>query len=77
MFVRRSLKLFVFLVVRFPRPSAPFTLQAISEEDCRQWLNAMDGKEPVSIYLPSKLNMWYKLRLKGLVTCVISQQGLL
>jgi hypothetical protein len=25
----------------------PYTLQALSEEDRRLWLDAMDGKEPV------------------------------
>lgn len=27
---------------------APFTFQALSDEDRKLWLDAMDGKEPVS-----------------------------
>lgn len=30
------------------------TMQTLSEEDCKRWMDAMDGKEPVStmFYLP-------------------------
>ena len=30
------------------RQSQTFTLQALSEEDCKHWMDALDGKEPVS-----------------------------
>ena len=31
----------------FVSRSAPLTFQALSEEDRKLWLDAMDGKEPV------------------------------
>jgi len=31
--------------------SAPLTFQALSEEDRKLWLDAMDGKEPVCVGL--------------------------
>ena len=33
--------------VSFVFRSAPLTFQALSEEDRKLWLDAMDGKEPV------------------------------
>lgn len=30
----------------FDRPGVVYTLQALSEEDRRGWMDAMDGKEP-------------------------------
>lgn len=43
-------KRFCFDVVAEDKPS-PYTFQALSEEDRKLWLDAMDGKEPVSITL--------------------------
>lgn len=31
------------------RPNVTYTFQALSEEDRKLWMDAMDGKEPVSI----------------------------
>uniref|UniRef100_A0A915CHL9 Rho GTPase-activating protein 26 n=1 Tax=Parascaris univalens TaxID=6257 RepID=A0A915CHL9_PARUN len=39
-------KRFCFDVCAIERPE-PITLQALSEEDRRQWLDAMDGREPI------------------------------
>jgi len=33
----------------FSRPNVTYTFQALSEEDRKLWMDAMDGKEPVSI----------------------------
>lgn len=33
------------------KPNITLTFQALSEEDRKVWLNAMDGKEPVSLIL--------------------------
>ncbi|KAK2172365.1 hypothetical protein NP493_969g00021 [Ridgeia piscesae] len=41
------------LFLSVARPMAPMTLQAISEEDLRLWLNAMDGKEPIYSNTPN------------------------
>lgn len=41
-------KRFCFDLSAADRPSAIYTFQALSEDDCKQWLNAMDGKEPSS-----------------------------
>lgn len=35
----------------FCRPGTPVTMQAFSEDDRNQWLEALDGKEAVSIEL--------------------------
>jgi len=32
-------------------PGTVYTLQALSEEDRRLWLDAMDGREPVSVLI--------------------------
>jgi hypothetical protein len=40
-------KRFCFDVTAKDRPINIYTLQALSEEDRRLWLDAMDGKEPV------------------------------
>ncbi len=40
-------KRFCFDVTGKDRPVFVYTLQALSEEDRRLWLDAMDGKEPV------------------------------
>ncbi|KFM75093.1 Rho GTPase-activating protein 26, partial [Stegodyphus mimosarum] len=40
-------KRFCFDLVAEDKP-APYTFQALSEEDKNLWLDAMDGKEPVS-----------------------------
>lgn len=40
-------KRFCFDVTAKDRPVFVYTLQALSEEDRRLWLDAMDGKEPV------------------------------
>lgn len=31
----------------------PVTFQALSERDRKMWMEAMDGKEPVSLFLAS------------------------
>lgn len=41
-------KRFCFDLTAENRPGVVFTLQALSEEDRRLWLDAMDGREPVS-----------------------------
>lgn len=38
----------VYVLVCLSRPGVVYTLQALSEEDRKQWMDAMDGKEPVS-----------------------------
>lgn len=44
-------KRFCFDLTFEQRPGQTFTYQALSEEDRKAWLNAMDGKEPVSFLL--------------------------
>lgn len=39
-------KRFCFDITPEDRPQVQYTLQALSEEDRRQWMDAMDGKEP-------------------------------
>lgn len=38
------------MVNYFFRPNITYTFQALSEEDRKLWMDAMDGKEPVSIF---------------------------
>lgn len=38
-----------FSTVFFSRPNVTYTFQALSEEDRKLWMDAMDGKEPVSV----------------------------
>ena len=33
-----------------------YTFQALSEEDCELWLDAMDGKEPMYVHPPKPGN---------------------
>lgn len=33
------------------RPGIVYTFQALSETDRKSWMDIMDGKEPVSIYI--------------------------
>lgn len=42
-------KRFCFDLTFEQRPGITFTFQALSEEDRKAWLNAMDGKEPVTM----------------------------
>lgn len=42
-------KRFCFDLTFDQKPGLVFTFQAVSEEDRKAWLNAMDGKEPVRI----------------------------
>lgn len=44
-------KRFCFDLTFEQKPGLTFTFQALSEEDRKAWLNAMDGKEPVSMTL--------------------------
>lgn len=46
-FVRISLPSFISLYFYLRRPGV-ITMQALSEEDRRLWMEAMDGREPVS-----------------------------
>ncbi|XP_077519059.1 GTPase regulator associated with FAK isoform X3 [Amblyomma americanum] len=41
-------KRFCFDLTALDRPGATYTFQALSEDDCKQWLNAMDGREPTT-----------------------------
>lgn len=42
-------KRFCFDLTFEQKPGQLFTFQALSEDDRKTWLNAMDGKEPVSV----------------------------
>ena len=42
-------KRFCFDLTAQDRPGVQYTLQALSEEDRKLWMDAMDGKEPVSV----------------------------
>lgn len=44
-------KRFCFDLTFEQKPGITFTFQALSEEDRKVWLNAMDGKEPVRVIL--------------------------
>uniref|UniRef100_A0A1E1X5U5 Putative oligophrenin-1 n=1 Tax=Amblyomma aureolatum TaxID=187763 RepID=A0A1E1X5U5_9ACAR len=41
-------KRFCFDLTALDRPGLTYTFQALSEDDCKQWLNAMDGREPTT-----------------------------
>ncbi|XP_049268342.1 rho GTPase-activating protein Graf isoform X2 [Rhipicephalus sanguineus] len=41
-------KRFCFDLTASDRPGLTYTFQALSEDDCKQWLNAMDGREPTT-----------------------------
>lgn len=47
-------KRFCFDLTFEQKPGLTFTFQALSEEDRKAWLNAMDGKEPVRMILNFK-----------------------
>lgn len=40
-----------FYLSNFSRPNITYTFQALSEEDRKLWMDAMDGKEPVNVIL--------------------------
>ncbi|KAH8024803.1 hypothetical protein HPB51_001217 [Rhipicephalus microplus] len=42
-------KRFCFDLTASDRPGLTYTFQALSEDDCKQWLNAMDGREPTAV----------------------------
>lgn len=42
-------KRFCFDLTAQDRPGVQYTLQALSEDDRKLWMDAMDGKEPVSV----------------------------
>ena len=44
------------ICVLFLRPGVVYTFQALSEEDCELWLDAMDGKEPMYVHPPKPGN---------------------
>lgn len=44
-------KRFCFDLTFEQKPGLTFTFQALSEDDRKAWLNAMDGKEPVRVLL--------------------------
>lgn len=41
-------KRFCFDLTASDRPGTTYTFQALSDDDCKQWLNAMDGREPTT-----------------------------
>lgn len=43
-------KRFCFDLTFEQKPGITLTFQALSEEDRKVWVNAMDGKEPVNFY---------------------------
>ena len=42
-------KRFCFDITAQDKPGVVYTLQCLSEEDRKAWMDAMDGKEPVSV----------------------------
>lgn len=42
-------KRFCFDLTAQDKPGVIYTLQALSEDDRKLWMDAMDGKEPVSV----------------------------
>lgn len=55
-------KRFCFDLTFDQRPGQVFTYQALSEEDRKSWLNAMDGKEPTYL-TPGKAQVVEEFRL--------------
>lgn len=51
-------KRFCFDLTFEQKPGLTFTFQALSEDDRKAWLNAMDGKEPVSFFLFFSLGLF-------------------
>ena len=49
-------KRFCFDIVPEERPGVVYTFQALSEEDCALWMDAMDGKEPMYVNPPKPGN---------------------
>ena len=48
--------LFIYFQFLPSRPGVVYTFQALSEEDCDLWLDAMDGKEPMYVHPPKPGN---------------------
>lgn len=44
-------KRFCFDITADGRTTLPITLQALGEDDRKAWIDAMDGKEPVNIFI--------------------------
>lgn len=63
-------KRFCFDLTFHQKPGLTFTFQALSEEDRKTWLNAMDGKEPVSA------NLWTSYTIKFTRRLLISVQSI-
>ncbi|XP_035784241.1 rho GTPase-activating protein 26-like isoform X2 [Anopheles albimanus] len=49
-------KRYCFDLIFTERSSMTYTFQALSEEDIKAWLDAMDGKEPTNLTLSTKYN---------------------
>lgn len=44
-------KRFCFDITADGKTTLPITLQALGEDDRKAWIDAMDGKEPVNIFI--------------------------
>ena len=49
-------KRFCFDIVPEEKSGVVYTFQALSEEDCNLWMEAMDGKEPMYVNPPKPGN---------------------
>lgn len=52
------------------KPNMTLTFQALCEEDRKSWLNAMDGKEPVSIAIANSIIVVHVLHYVICVFCL-------
>jgi len=52
-------KRFCFDLTAENRTGVVYTLQALSEEDRKLWLDAMDGREPVRL-IPNRISLMQK-----------------
>jgi hypothetical protein len=67
-------KRFCFDIIPVEKPNCLYTFQALSEEDRKLWLDAMDGKEPIPINSNINLNSGKPL-IQRQEECLLDELG--
>jgi hypothetical protein len=67
-------KRFCFDIIPVEKPNCLYTFQALSEEDRKLWLDAMDGKEPIPINSNINLNSG-KTLIQRPEECLLDELG--
>ena len=68
-------KRFCFDIIPVERPNHLYTFQALSEEDRKLWLDAMDGKEPVQMNVINNSVSAEKPLTQRLEECLLDDLG--